>query len=158
MKEDKMKINDIINLLGVLGVIFSLIFVGLELQQSQRIAIAGQVQARAEMLANRSLALMEGEAESMSEIYSRDQSVESANPKSEVLRSAQIGWNIAVMTNTFYQYIVGLLTEEQFAVARKRMISFKANCQIMGDIEAALFFAETSFVEFFDKLPNECAE
>lgn len=153
-----MKINDIINLFGVLGVIFSLVFVGLELQQSQKIAIAGQVQARAEMLANRSLALMEGEAESMSEIYSRDQSVESANPKSEVLRSAQIGWNIAVMTNTFYQYSVGLLTEEQFAVARKRMISFKANCQIMGDIEAALFFAETSFVEFFDKLPNECAE
>lgn len=153
-----MKINDIINLFGVLGVIFSLVFVGLELQQSQKIAIAGQVQARAEMLANRSLALMEGEAESMSEIYSRDQSVESTNPKSEVLRSAQIEWNIAVMTNTFYQYSVGLLTEEQFAVARKRMISFKANCQIMGDIEAALFFAETSFVEFFDKLPNECAE
>ena len=153
-----MKINDIINLFGVLGVIFSLVFVGLELQQSQKIAIAGQVQARAEMLANRSLALMEGEAESMSEIYSRDQSVESTNPKSEVLRSAQIEWNIAVMTNTFYQYSVGLLTEEQFAVARKRMISFKANCQVMGDIEAALFFAETSFVEFFDKLPNECAE
>jgi hypothetical protein len=63
MKEDKMKINDIINLLGVLGVIFSLVFVGLELQQSQKIAIAGQVQARAEMLANRSLALMEGEAD-----------------------------------------------------------------------------------------------
>ena len=124
----------LVNFLGVLGVIGSLIFVGLELQQTQKIAIAGQVQARAEMLANRSLALMEGEAESMSEIYSRDQSLESANPKSEVLRSAQIGWNIAIMTNTFYQYSVGLLTEEQFAVARKRMISFKANCQIIGGI------------------------
>lgn len=146
------------NLLGVLGVIGSLIFVGLELQQTQKIAVAGQVQARAEMLANRSLALMEGEAESMSEIYSRAQSLESDNPKSEVLRSAQIGWNIAIMTNTFYQYSVGLLTEEQFAVARKRMISFKANCQIIGDIEAALFFAETSFVDFFDKLPDECAK
>ena len=153
-----MKINDIINLLGVLGVIFSLVFVGLELQQSQKIAIAGQVQARAEMLANRSLALMEGEAESMSEIYSRDQSVESANPKSEVLRSAQIGWNIAIMTNTFYQYSVGLLTEEQFVVARKRMISFKANCSIKEDIESALYFAEKSFVDFFNNLPDACTE
>ena len=74
------------NFLGVLGVIGSLIFVGLELQQTQKIAIAGQVQARAEMLANRSLALMEGEAESMSEILTKDQYLESANPKSEVLR------------------------------------------------------------------------
>ena len=36
------------------------------MHQTQRIAIAGQVQARAEILANRYVALMEGEAETMS--------------------------------------------------------------------------------------------
>ena len=115
------------NFLGVVGVIGSLIFVGLELQQTQKIAIAGQVQARAEMHANRSIALIQGEAELMSpnQIFTKTQSAASMNPKIEVLRSAQIGWNIAIMTNTFYQYSVGLLTEEQFVVARKRMISFK---------------------------------
>ena len=77
---------------------------------------------------------MEGEAESMCEFYSRDQSLESVNPKSEFLKSAQIELNIAIMTNTFYQYSVALLTEDQFAVARKRMISFKANCQVIGGI------------------------
>ncbi|MAD66686.1 MAG: hypothetical protein CMK24_04305 [Porticoccaceae bacterium] len=70
----------------------------------------------------------------MCEIYSRDQSLESANPKSEILNSEQIRLNIAMITNTFYQYNVALLTEDQFAVARKRMISFKANCQIIGGI------------------------
>ena len=38
------------------------------MHQTQRIAIAGQVQARAEILANRYAALMEGEAETMSVI------------------------------------------------------------------------------------------
>ena len=140
------------NFLGVVGVIGSLIFVGLELRQTQRIAIAGQVQARAEMLANRSIALMQGEADSYSP------SAASMNPKLEVLRSAQIGWNIAIMSNTFYQYSVGLLTEEQFVVARKRMISFKANCSVKEDIESALYFAEKSFVDFFNNLPDTCTE
>ena len=135
----------------MVGVIGSLIFVGLELQQTQKIAIAGQVQARAEMLANRSIALIQGEAELMSpnQIFTKTQSAASMNPKIEVLRSAQIGWNIAIMTHTFYQYSVGLLTEEQFVVARKRMISFKAVCSIRDDIESALYFAEKSFVYFF---------
>jgi len=146
------------NFLGVVGVIGSLIFVGLELRQTQRIAIAGQVQARAEMLANRSIALMQGEADSMNQILSYSPSAASMNPKLEVLRSAQIGWNIAIMSNTFYQYSVGLLTEEQFVVARKRMISFKANCSIKEDIESALYFAEKSFVDFFNNLPDTCTE
>ena len=148
------------NFLGVVGVIGSLIFVGLELQQTQKIAIAGQVQARAEMLANRSIALIQGEAELMSpnQIFTKTQSAASMNPKIEVLRSAQIGWNIAIMTNTFYQYSVGLLTEEQFVVARKRMISFKAVCSIRDDIESALYFAEKSFVDFFNNLPDACTD
>ena len=70
----------------------------------------------------------------MCEIYSRDQSLESANPQSEFLNSEPIRLNIAMITNTFYQYNVALLTEDQFAVARKRMISFKANCQVIGGI------------------------
>lgn len=146
----------IANFLGVVGVIGSLVFVGLELRQTQKIAIAGQVQARAEMLANRHLALMQGEAESMVEVLNREKSKTSMSPKSQVIRSSQIAWNIAMMTNSFYQYSVGLLNEEQFDVARKRMIDWKSNCSDKDDIESALFFAEKSFVEYFDALPDEC--
>ena len=39
----------VINFLGVIGVIGSLIFVGLEMRQSQRIALAAQNTARTEM-------------------------------------------------------------------------------------------------------------
>ena len=38
----KERVNAFINLSGILGIIGSLLFVGLEMRQSQRIAIAGQ--------------------------------------------------------------------------------------------------------------------
>ena len=43
-------LSDITNILGMLGIIGSLIFVGIEIQQSQTIAIASQLQARNDAL------------------------------------------------------------------------------------------------------------
>ena len=43
----KIAIEDLIQLFGMVGIIGSLIFVGLEMQQSQRIAVASQQQERA---------------------------------------------------------------------------------------------------------------
>ena len=77
---NKVELNDWLQILGMLGVIASLIFVGLQMRQSQQIALAGQVQARAEMLTNRSLALMEGEAEAVFSVLNRSaQSLESVS-------------------------------------------------------------------------------
>ena len=46
MKKVKVSFDTWIQLLGMLGVLGGLVFVGLEMQQSQTIAIAGQIQAR----------------------------------------------------------------------------------------------------------------
>ena len=42
----KIDIQGLIQLLGMVGIIGSLIFVGLEMRQTQRIAIAAQIQER----------------------------------------------------------------------------------------------------------------
>tara|TARA_B100000989_G_scaffold206207_1_gene156193 strand:- start:290 stop:487 length:198 start_codon:yes stop_codon:yes gene_type:complete len=49
----KIDIQVLIQLLGMVGVIGSLIFVGLEMRQSQRIAMVGQQMARTALSANR---------------------------------------------------------------------------------------------------------
>tara|TARA_B100001029_G_C14939267_1_gene382242 strand:+ start:170 stop:628 length:459 start_codon:yes stop_codon:yes gene_type:complete len=54
-----MIIEKLINAVGVLGVIASLIFVGLELQQSQRIALGTAAQARLDALAAPRLAAIQ---------------------------------------------------------------------------------------------------
>ena len=45
----KIDIQDLIQLFGMVGIIGSLIFVGLEMRQSQRIALAGQEQSRTQV-------------------------------------------------------------------------------------------------------------
>ena len=42
----KIDINVLIQLVGMVGIIGPLIFIGLEMRQSQRIALAGQQQSR----------------------------------------------------------------------------------------------------------------
>ena len=64
----KVSLDIWIHLIGLLSVLGGLVFVELRMQQIQRIAIAGQVQAVAGILANRYVALMEGEAVTMSVI------------------------------------------------------------------------------------------
>ncbi len=46
----KIATEDLIQLLGMVGIIGSLIFVGLEMRQSQRIAMAGQQMERTALL------------------------------------------------------------------------------------------------------------
>ena len=65
----KVSLDTWIQLIGLLSVLGGLVFVGLQMQQTQRVASAGQVQAIAEILANRYIALMEGEAETTSVIF-----------------------------------------------------------------------------------------
>jgi len=45
----KIAIEDLIQMLGMVGIIGSLIFVGLEMRQSQRIALAAQQQSRTQV-------------------------------------------------------------------------------------------------------------
>ncbi len=59
MKKIKVNFEAWIQLLGMVGILGGLVFVGLEMQQTQQIAIAGQVQARAEMAVKRILAPIE---------------------------------------------------------------------------------------------------
>ena len=61
----KVSLDTWIQLIGLLSVLGGLVFVGLQMQQTQRIASAGQVQAVAGILTNHFVALMEGEAETM---------------------------------------------------------------------------------------------
>ena len=54
----KVSLDTWIQLLGMVGLLGGLVFVGLEMRQSQQIAIAGQVQARNEAFLNLYLTMM----------------------------------------------------------------------------------------------------
>ena len=64
----KVSLDIWIQLLGMVGLLGGLVFVGLEMQQNQTIALAAQANARTEMLLSRSLVIFEGRAELMHKV------------------------------------------------------------------------------------------
>ena len=56
----KVSIDVWIQLLGMIGIIISLVFVALQMRQSQQIAVVGQQQARANMYVDRYLTFIGG--------------------------------------------------------------------------------------------------
>jgi len=160
---NKIELNDRLQILGMFGVIASLLFVGLEMRQSQQIALAGQVQARAEMLTNRTLALMEGEADTYAVLIDPSGQGAGEMPNNSGISDKllfhignQVSWGFGIMTNTFYQYNAGFLSEEQYSVFQKRVAQFRRNCAWREQINQQLFFTEQSFVDYWDSLPDNC--
>ena len=68
----------------------------------------------------------------------------------------QVSWAFGIMTNTFYQYNAGFLSEEQYSVFQKRVAQFRGNCAWRDQINQQLFFTEQSFVDYWASLPDNC--
>jgi len=109
-----LKLNDWLQIIGMAGVIMSVVFVGLQLRQSQQIALSSAYQARAQMTVDLSLA------------SSNTPEFTSATAKLYAGRISQItaselvaleynfGANVATFENNHYQYESGFLPEEHW--------------------------------------------
>ena len=100
------------NFLGVVGVIGSLIFVGLELRQSQRIAVAAQQQARTILRANQILSTYEF---SEDEIGVENIPWDEQSDLQRYIREQRQVYYWTINENNYYQYQIGLLDDEIWA-------------------------------------------
>ena len=108
----KIDIQDLIQLLGMAGIIGSLVFVGLEMRQSQTIAIAGQQQERAAMFIQRYATFIEAGLNYYEVIINKDLDSLSAEEAGARKNNVFINWTI--YENDFYQYQAGLMTEQNW--------------------------------------------
>jgi len=115
----KLDIQDLIQLLGMVGIIGSLIFVGLEMRQTQKIAIASQVDARSQSQLARRNIWLEGQWELGHRITSTP--YEKLSEAEKFARNQMLRWQTDIQTNNFFQYRMGLLTEEQWEVVAFRI-------------------------------------
>ena len=88
-----------------------LVFVGLEMRQTQRIALANQQQARTELITDMMLVDMElignfGASDRGATVW------ESMNPQQKALRETRQNYLWQVLENNFFQNEMGLLTPE----------------------------------------------
>jgi len=142
------------NFLGVLGVIGSLIFVGLELRQTQRIALADMEQRRSEQNTDRALAFLTGEAEAIAN--SRGKSLSQLSPKESFLREMHWEWATQMQQNTLFQYEEGFISDSQWEIIAARILQSWNNCSSRELYDEN--YLETAFIEYLETLPDECIE
>ena len=155
MEKIKVSFEIWIQLLGMLGVLGGLIFVGLEMQQSQRIAIAGQVQARNQGFMDFQVALLTAEdrvsRQTLSINFSETDPATLTEEQREIRRYS-LGWQTYSLQNAFQQYELGLLPEDVWQQVQGRIQNRWASCYT----RETYFSVIPSFREYLESLPAEC--
>jgi hypothetical protein len=168
---DSAKLNDWMQVVGIFAVVASLIFVGLQMKQSQEIAIADQYQDRADAALEFYLARMQSDvALQMSALNIREfiesgragdairQSLENEGPEMVAMRSMFYRSNITMFDNYHFQYEQGFLMEDAWLGFRVRLKNILANDVSADFYELMRSHFRSSFQAECDQILREIAE
>jgi hypothetical protein len=142
-----------IQLIGMLSIVASLIFVGLEMRQTQQIAIAGQVQARAQMQVDRLLTGLEGNLDIYRLWNTNNFEYEDLHEDEKVVAGAIHNWKQAMLENNFFQYRAGLFAEGYWEQTKGRIQNWYDLCELRPAGQSVL-----SFQEYLNSLPDNCTQ
>ena len=142
------------NFLGVVGVIGSLIFVGLELRQTQRIAIAGQIQERAKMETDRIISYTAGNMQGQLLFNPSSFEFESLNDEEQSIAKLAQAWKGVMLQNNYYQYQMGLFDERYWPQQVRRITNWHNACDLRQPIENYI----EEFQEFLRSLEDRCVD
>ena len=142
----------IINMIGVFSIVGSLIFVGLELRQSHTIALATQVQARVEQQLDRNRTWFEGQWELGYKVATTP--YEELNDAEKWVVDQDMYWIQRMQENSFYQFSIGLLDEEQSQVTKEFIERAWQRCNVRHtyDFDAL----QPAYAEFLRSLDDPC--
>ena len=107
MKKVKVSFDTWVQLLGMVGVLGGLVFVGLEMRQSQRIAIADQQQSRAAIANDFITTFLENCLDFTTVFFNENPNQEFSQQDIAHRNIVQIHWFL--FENDFYQYSQGLM-------------------------------------------------
>ena len=145
MEKVKVSFDTWIQLLGMLGVLGGLIFVGLEMRQSQIIAIGNQVQARADTQLAILTTPLEGDQRLLSLFSFGSIPNESDLSEEDRLLFEQLTRiRMASLQASWQQFNLGLLPEDAWRLAERRIFIIYDSCQFRD------VFERTSQPEFLE--------
>ena len=152
----KLEINDFIQIAGMFGIIGSLIFVGLQMKQTQTIALGEQIQARNQMLLDSQLILL-GDEHIGRDLIDKS-NIAALNPEtlSEEERSVWrqlISVRGVTIQNAFQQYELGLLPEDVWQQADQRISLHWNNCYIRPIWTNVVI---PTFSDYLNSFPKDC--
>ncbi len=151
----KVSLDTWIQLIGMMGVLGGLVFVGLEMRQSQRIAIGAQQQTRAQM--GMETAFHWSDSGIDSAVFYRSNNSNLTEEEISILRADADAWWY-IYESDFEQYKLGLMEEEVWQ-AKLRGIESYYNLCVARDIYRgrSQIFSE-GFKEVVQSMQDKCTE
>ena len=150
----RVSIENLIQLLAMIGIIGSLIFVGLEMRQSQIIALAAQSQARASMLLERVGVYTEANLDFQSLIFENSYDTNLSKIEAAQRNAFHQGWFL--FENDYEQYSLGLMSEEIWSAKLNGINRLFNRCEARGTYEVRKPTFPESFLRLISTIPDEC--
>ncbi len=152
----KIAIEDLIQLLGMVGIIGSLVFVGLEMRQSQRIAIAGQQLGRSALFGDLINAYTEAGGDIQS-LYFEEKLNYTLTPEEVIYRNGvHSAW--LLYENDFYQYSQGLMEDDVWQAKQRGIELLYNRCFARGIYETRAPIFSEKFQAIIEQIPDECSD
>jgi hypothetical protein len=146
---DSAKLNDWMQVVGIFAVVASLIFVGLEMRQSQRIALADYYQAQSSAKMDHFDAMLQAQITPVSgaEQFTTDDSR---------ARFWSTHWDWTSLENIHYQYQAGFLTDEAWGASERRLQRIFARCNLRMVYDSRMNSFRPSFVAIIESFEDPC--
>ena len=151
MKSNSWK--DIAELIGIAAIVASLIFVGLQMKQSQDIALAAQYEARTEAAQNMMMSMQE----SGMALSALQKPAAEMTPAERYSIDNLYRWSWTQYDNMHFQYVAGFLDEESWKGQNARIERVYFRCDQRQVWESMRPFLRSSFVAYVDSLNDPCA-
>ena len=152
----KVSVDILVQLIGLLSVLGGLIFVGMEMRQSQQIALAAQQQARSEVLIDMINTFSEGSERfhTTIEAFGEDIYLED-----NILSSNSVYQFWLLYENDFLQYQLGLMDEEILQAKAAAMRRTYNACQFRPETGMMFYFVTAELSNFIiDTSEDGCAK
>ena len=154
----KISLDTWIQLVGMLSVVAGLIFVGIEMRQTQRVALAAQQQQRAATLIEIIGTFSEADSPlSWLDFVSEDFDVSEENSRALGENAAYQLWMI--YENDYLQYELGLMDNEIWKAKLAAMRYLVSRCQFQDVNQAALTYSNAELTALLRVVNvEECSE
>ena len=141
-----------IQLFGMIGLLGGLMFVGLEMQQSQRIAIAGQVQARNDSLMSYIMAPLEGNSVALqffdlNQVSEGNAVIDFSNEEERLVYDQIVRFRVVSLQNAWQQYNLEMIPEDTFKYTSGLIMSMYNNCYLRNLIQGRASKGFLSYLE-----------
>ena len=147
----------VINFLGIFGIIGSLVFVGLELRQSQRIALAAQQQERAALITELIGSFSDANPP-ISFLNFLNETLEASN-QNKAIAETYVYRLWMVYENDYLQHKLGLMDEDVWQAKLTSMRAVYGRCQYKEVTKFALSFSSQELLRLLeDSGNNPCEE